>query len=49
MLFLFRLMTRKYWFQSPTGTALIVRTPRAKSPPCGRSMWITSAPKSARC
>ena len=29
MLFLLRLMTRKYWFQSPTGSALMLRTPRA--------------------
>ncbi len=28
MLFLLRLMTRKYWFQSPTGRALMLRTPR---------------------
>ena len=25
MLFLLRLMTRKYWFQSPTGSALMLR------------------------
>jgi hypothetical protein len=33
MLFLLRLMTRKYWFQSPTGSALMLRTPRPWSPP----------------
>src|SRR6185436_4646191 len=49
MLFLLRLMTRKYWFQSPTGSALMLRTPRPWSPPFGRSTLMTSAPKSARC